>query len=53
MRPSATVCRSDLAFITIGATNLLDEKFQFFDTNFKNPTVQPDRTVYARLTLSW
>jgi tetratricopeptide (TPR) repeat protein len=42
-------------FISVAATNILDERFQFFEnggvTN-ANPTVQPARTVLARLTLA-
>jgi tetratricopeptide (TPR) repeat protein len=40
-------------FITIGATNLLDEKFQYFETDFDNPTIIPDRVAFARVTLVW
>ena len=39
-------------FITVGATNLLDQKFKFFNTDFNNPTIQPDRTFLARVTLA-
>ena len=39
-------------FITVGAKNLLDEKFQFFNTDFDNPFIQPDRMFFARVTLS-
>ena len=44
-------------FITVGATNLFDQKFKFFDRStsnatITNPTVQPDRTFFARITLA-
>jgi Tfp pilus assembly protein PilF len=39
-------------FFTVGATNLFDEDFNHFDTDEDNPRVQPDRTVFARLTLA-
>ena len=39
-------------FITVGATNLFDQKFKFFNTDFNNPTIQPDRTFFARVTLA-
>jgi hypothetical protein len=40
-------------FITIGVTNLFDQEFKFFDTDFANPMIQPVRTVYARITLAF
>ncbi len=40
-------------FITVGVTNLLDTKFRFFEVDFENPTIQPVRTVFARLTLAF
>jgi hypothetical protein len=30
-------------FITVGATNLLDKDFRFFDTDINNASIQPDR----------
>jgi hypothetical protein len=39
-------------FITVGATNLFDQKFKFFDRDARNPTIQPDRTFFARITLA-
>jgi tetratricopeptide (TPR) repeat protein len=43
-------------FITVGAKNLFDKDFRYFDTGvgttIQNPTIQPTRTVYTRLTLS-
>jgi hypothetical protein len=39
-------------FISIGATNLFDKKFKFFNTDFDNPFIQPDRMFFARITLA-
>jgi hypothetical protein len=40
-------------FLTVGATNLFDEKFKFQETDFNNPTMQPTRTFLARITLAF
>jgi outer membrane receptor protein involved in Fe transport len=39
-------------FITVGATNLFDERFKFFDLDDDNPSIQPDRMFFARVTLA-
>ena len=39
-------------FVTVGATNLFDEDFEHFDSDRDNPRIQPDRTVFARVTLA-
>ena len=39
-------------FITVGVTNLFDEKFKFFDRDIKNPSIQPDRMFFGRVTLA-
>ena len=39
-------------FITVGATNLFDRKFKFFDTDVNNASIQPDRMFFARITLA-
>jgi outer membrane receptor protein involved in Fe transport len=39
-------------FITIGASNLLDKKFKYFDVDRDNPRIQPDRTVFFKVTLA-
>ncbi len=39
-------------FISVGANNLFDKQFQFYDTDIANPTIQPQRMFYARITLS-
>ncbi len=45
-----------VGFITVGAKNLFDKSFKYFDTyfgsNLKNPGIQPDRLIFVRLTLS-
>ena len=40
-------------FITVGAMNLLDEHFRYQETDLRNPTIQPTRLVYTRITLSF
>ena len=39
-------------FLTVGATNLFDKKFKYFDTDFKNPSIQPDRVIFVKATFS-
>lgn len=39
-------------FITVGATNLFDEHFQFFDRDLRNASIQPHRMVFGRVTLA-
>jgi tetratricopeptide (TPR) repeat protein len=39
-------------FISVGATNLFDQNFRFFDRDLRNPTIQPNRTIFARVTLA-
>jgi tetratricopeptide (TPR) repeat protein len=39
-------------FITVGATNLFDRKFKFFERDIRNPTLQPDRVIFGRVTLA-
>jgi hypothetical protein len=39
-------------FMTIGATNLFDQRFKYFETDLNNPTVQPKRVFFARITLA-
>jgi tetratricopeptide (TPR) repeat protein len=40
-------------FITVGATNLFDEEFKFFDIDAQNPVIQPTRTVFGKVTLAF
>jgi tetratricopeptide (TPR) repeat protein len=39
-------------FITIGAKNLFDQKFKYFDPDRSNARVIPDRVFFTRLTLA-
>jgi tetratricopeptide (TPR) repeat protein len=39
-------------FITVGATNVFDEDFRYFDRDLKNPSIQPDRMFYGKITLA-
>lgn len=38
---------------TIGARNMLDEDFRLQEIDFGNPSIQPDRIIFTRLTLSF
>jgi hypothetical protein len=40
-------------FITVGATNLFDAQFKFFDVDLRNASIQPTRTVFGRVTLAF
>ena len=40
-------------FITVGAKNLFDEEFKYFDTDSRNSTCQPVRTVFGRVTVAF
>jgi opacity protein-like surface antigen len=40
-------------FFTVGATNLFDRSFRFQETDFNNPTLQPDRMFFTKLTLAF
>jgi hypothetical protein len=39
-------------FITFGVTNLFDEDFQYADIDVDNPSVQPDQSVFFKITLA-
>ena len=39
-------------FFTIGVTNLFDEHFEYYDTDLNNPTIQPDRVFFGKLTVA-
>jgi hypothetical protein len=39
-------------FITVGATNLFDQEFNYFEIDVDNPRIQPGRMFYARVTLA-
>jgi outer membrane receptor for ferrienterochelin and colicin len=39
-------------FFTLGVTNLFDEDFNYFDIDIRNPSIQPDRFFFGRVTLA-
>jgi tetratricopeptide (TPR) repeat protein len=39
-------------FVTLGAANLLDKKFRYFEVDRDNPHIQPNRTIFFKLTLA-
>jgi outer membrane receptor protein involved in Fe transport len=39
-------------FVTVGAANLLDKKFKFFEPDLNNPSIQPGRMLFFRVTLA-
>jgi len=39
-------------FITLGVSNLFDQRFRYYDTDFNNPQIRPDRMFFARVTLA-
>lgn len=39
--------------ISVGAVNLTNEDFRFYEVDFDNTTIQPERAVVARFTLSF
>ena len=40
-------------FVTLGVANITDEQFEFVDTDINNPSIQPERTFYGKVTLSF
>ncbi len=40
-------------FITVGATNLFDEEFNYHDTDIQGNSIEPSRMIYGQLTLSF
>ncbi|NWG03182.1 MAG: TonB-dependent receptor [Syntrophaceae bacterium] len=39
-------------FISVGAKNLLNKHFKFFDPDYFNPSIQPGRFIYTKITLA-
>jgi tetratricopeptide (TPR) repeat protein len=39
-------------FVTVGVTNLFDEKFNFADADASNPRIQPKRNIFCRVTMA-
>jgi tetratricopeptide (TPR) repeat protein len=40
-------------FVTVGATNLTNKKFRYYETDRDNPRIQPERMVFGRVTLAF
>jgi len=40
-------------FISVGVNNVFDQEFDYYETDLNNPTIQPDRVVFGRITLSF
>jgi hypothetical protein len=40
-------------FLSVGARNLFDQSFKYYDTDINNPTIQPKRLFFARVTLAF
>jgi tetratricopeptide (TPR) repeat protein len=40
-------------FISLGVANLFDQDFKFFDRDVQNPTIQPTRTIFGKVTLAF
>lgn len=38
--------------IMVGVKNLFDQKFSYFNTDWKNPLIQPDRMVFFKVTIA-
>jgi tetratricopeptide (TPR) repeat protein len=39
-------------FMTLGAANLFDERFKYFDTDRNNPRIQPRRMIFFKATFA-
>jgi hypothetical protein len=39
-------------FISFGVKNLSNKHFKYFDVDYFNPSIQPERFIYAKITLS-
>jgi outer membrane receptor protein involved in Fe transport len=39
-------------FVTVGVTNLFDEKFKFLDSDLNNASIIPGRMIFGRVTLA-
>jgi outer membrane receptor for ferrienterochelin and colicin len=38
--------------ITVGVKNLFDQQFNYFNTDWRNPLIQPDRLVFFKVTIA-
>jgi outer membrane receptor protein involved in Fe transport len=41
-----------LGFISVGVKNLLNKHFKYFDPDYFNPSIIPDRFIYGKITLA-
>jgi outer membrane receptor protein involved in Fe transport len=39
-------------FLSVGATNLFDKEFEYFEVDLRNVRIQPRRTIFAKVTLA-
>jgi Tfp pilus assembly protein PilF len=39
-------------FVAVGATNLFDEEFEYFEVNLNNPTIVPKQSIFVKVTLA-
>jgi Tfp pilus assembly protein PilF/opacity protein-like surface antigen len=39
--------------ITVGAKNLFDKSFNYHDIDYENPTIQPKRLIFGKVTLAF
>ena len=39
-------------FLTVGVRNLFDRDFEYYDTDFDNPAIQPDRVFFGTITVA-
>jgi tetratricopeptide (TPR) repeat protein len=39
-------------FLSVGVSNLFDEKFEYYDLDWRNASIQPDRFYFAKITLA-
>jgi outer membrane receptor protein involved in Fe transport len=38
--------------ITVGVRNLFDQQFNYFNTDWRNPIIQPERLVFFKVTIA-
>ncbi len=39
--------------LTVGVSNLFNDDFKYFEVDFDNPQIQPDRVIFGKVTLSF
>ena len=40
-------------FVSVGAKNLFDQSFKYYDTDPGNPAIQPSRMFFVKATLAF